>query len=254
VVQGTTVVESYDFEPWGLLMPGRTLGSGTKEGFTSKERDLESGLDYFGARYYMPALARWGSVDPLAEKHPEWTPYNYVLNDPLALIDPDGRQETVVPGLAVWAWRGFKTGAAAGSFGGPAVAIGIGLIETFIGATLYINEPPVPVQPVQLPDATTVAIPPILTTETAAGIDLAVLLNVESEGEPAPKPGVSQKQKEAGQQYDEIEQAQRAKRKQGRGEEIRSIKKSKQRDRGELREAAQEALEQLRKKPEGGNQ
>jgi RHS repeat-associated protein len=92
VVEGATIVESYDFEPWGLLMPGRTLGSGTKEGFTDKERDLETGLDYFGARYYMPALARWGSVDPLAEKHLEWSPYNYVLNNPLGLIDPDGRQ------------------------------------------------------------------------------------------------------------------------------------------------------------------
>jgi RHS repeat-associated protein len=92
VVEGATIVESYDFEPWGLLMPGRTLGSGTKEGFTDKERDTETGLDYFGARYYMPALARWGAVDPLAEKHLEWTPYNYVLNNPLALIDPDGRQ------------------------------------------------------------------------------------------------------------------------------------------------------------------
>jgi RHS repeat-associated protein len=92
VVEGATIVESYDFEPWGLLMPGRTLGSGTKEGFTDKERDVETGLDYFGARYYMPALARWGSVDPLAEKHLEWSPYNYVLNNPLGLIDPDGRQ------------------------------------------------------------------------------------------------------------------------------------------------------------------
>jgi hypothetical protein len=50
VVQGATVVESYDYDPYGLLMPGRTLGSGTKEGFTSKERDAETGLDYFGAR------------------------------------------------------------------------------------------------------------------------------------------------------------------------------------------------------------
>jgi RHS repeat-associated protein len=92
VVEGGTVVESYDPEPWGLLMPGRTLGSGTKEGFTGKERDAESGLDYFGARHYMPALARWTSVDPLAEKHPEWSPYNYVLNNPLVPMDPDGRQ------------------------------------------------------------------------------------------------------------------------------------------------------------------
>ena len=40
----------------------------------------------------MAALGRWTSVDPLAEKHPEWSPYNYVLNNPMALLDPDGRQ------------------------------------------------------------------------------------------------------------------------------------------------------------------
>ena len=39
------------------------------------------------------APARWLSVDPLAEKHPDWTPYHYVLANPLLLIDPDGRQE-----------------------------------------------------------------------------------------------------------------------------------------------------------------
>lgn len=92
VVDGATVVEASDYDPWGLLMPGRTLGSGTKQGFTGKEQDAETGLDYFGARYYLPALARWGGVDPLGEKHPEWAPYNYVLNNPNALVDPDGRQ------------------------------------------------------------------------------------------------------------------------------------------------------------------
>ena len=40
--------------------------------------------------------ARWLSVDPLAEKHPDWTPYNYVLANPLYYIDPDGRQEAAV--------------------------------------------------------------------------------------------------------------------------------------------------------------
>jgi RHS repeat-associated protein len=93
VVEGTTVVESYDFDPWGLLLPGRSLLGPTREGFTGKEQDGETGLDYFGARYYMPALGRWTAVDLLFEKHLEWSPYNYVLNNPLALIDPDGRQE-----------------------------------------------------------------------------------------------------------------------------------------------------------------
>jgi RHS repeat-associated protein len=72
------VKEAYDYDPWGVLMPGRTLGSGTKEGFTGKERDAETGLDYFGFRYYMPAVGRWTSVDPPADQFPEWSPYNYV--------------------------------------------------------------------------------------------------------------------------------------------------------------------------------
>jgi RHS repeat-associated protein len=92
VVQGTTVVESYDFEPWGLLMPGRTLGSGTKEGFGGKEQDTETGLDYYGARYYMPALGRWTAVDPEVDGMPEWSPYNYVYDNPVLHTDPDGRQ------------------------------------------------------------------------------------------------------------------------------------------------------------------
>jgi len=71
-------------------MPGRTLGSGTKEGFTGKEQDAETGLDYFGARYYMAALGRWASVDPLADGDPEWSPYNYVHNNPLGFMDPTG--------------------------------------------------------------------------------------------------------------------------------------------------------------------
>jgi RHS repeat-associated protein len=93
VTDSAVILESYDYDPWGVLMPGRTLGSGTKEGFTGKERDPETGLDYFGARYDMTALGRWAAVDPLSEKHPEWSPYNYVLDNPSALVDPDGRQE-----------------------------------------------------------------------------------------------------------------------------------------------------------------
>jgi RHS repeat-associated protein len=98
VVEGATVVESYDFEPWGVLMPGRTLGGDTKEGFTGKERDVESGLSYFGARLYMPAFARWTSVDPMADEFPASSPYNYTLNNPVASIDPMGRAPIVLTG------------------------------------------------------------------------------------------------------------------------------------------------------------
>jgi RHS repeat-associated protein len=94
VVLSTTgaVVESYDFEPWGLLMPGRTLGSGTKEGFSGKEQDAETGLDYFGARYYMPALGRWAAVDPMAERMPEWSSFAYDFDSPTSHTDPTGLQ------------------------------------------------------------------------------------------------------------------------------------------------------------------
>ena len=59
--------------------------------FTGKELDEETGLYYFGARYYAPRESIWLSTDPLAEKYPNMSPYNYCLNNPLNVIDPDGR-------------------------------------------------------------------------------------------------------------------------------------------------------------------
>ena len=72
-------------------MPGRSFVSGqkAKETFTGHELDDESGLVYAGARYYMPNIGRWTSVDPLAAKYPDWSPYNYPANYPLIVIDPD---------------------------------------------------------------------------------------------------------------------------------------------------------------------
>jgi RHS repeat-associated protein len=122
VVQGASVVESYDFEPWGLAMPGRTLGSGTKEGFTSKEQDTETGLDYFGARYYMPALGRWASVDPPGGEFPEWSPYNYVKNDPIGRTDPFGLMACDPPGSCKAQW--IASGSAIGAGVGVATATG----------------------------------------------------------------------------------------------------------------------------------
>lgn len=90
-----TTVEWRDYYPFGLAMPGRSylLGTAAKEGYTGKEREAETGLDYFGARYYMPAIGRWGSVDPLAldPAQVDKSPYAYSWNNPATLTDPDGR-------------------------------------------------------------------------------------------------------------------------------------------------------------------
>ena len=63
--------------------------------FTGKERDPESGLDNFGARYNSSSLGRFMSPDPLLNSGQPWDPqtwnrYAYALNNPLAIIDPTG--------------------------------------------------------------------------------------------------------------------------------------------------------------------
>ena len=81
----------------GLIKAGPDA---SEQHFTGKERDTESGLDYFGARYYGSNMGRWMSPD-WADK-PEAVPYSsldnpqslnlygYVLNNPLSKADPDG--------------------------------------------------------------------------------------------------------------------------------------------------------------------
>ncbi len=60
--------------------------------FNGKELDAETGLYYYGARYYDPKGSIWLSTDPLAEKFPAWSPYAYAFNNPIVLTDPDGRE------------------------------------------------------------------------------------------------------------------------------------------------------------------
>ena len=61
--------------------------------YVGKEKDLESGLYYYGARYYAAWTCRFISVDPLASDYPFYTPYNYAGNKPIGKVDIDGMQE-----------------------------------------------------------------------------------------------------------------------------------------------------------------
>jgi RHS repeat-associated protein len=100
VVSSSGVIEEEsDYSPFGTEVV--VTGPGVNHyKFTGKERDLESGLDYFGARYYSNALGRWLTPDWSAK--PAAVPYavlgdpqslnlySYVGNIPTTGIDPDG--------------------------------------------------------------------------------------------------------------------------------------------------------------------
>lgn len=88
-------------------MPGRSYSSGNayRYGFNGKERDNDfkgEGNSYdFGARIYDPRLGRWLSIDPLAGKFPNETPYSFAANNPIRFIDADGQSASNPP---FWLW------------------------------------------------------------------------------------------------------------------------------------------------------
>ena len=74
-----------------LLRSATTFGI-TPYLFNAKEFDEETGMYYYGARYYEPRLSLWMSVDPLQEKYPNISTYCYAANNPIKFIDSDGRK------------------------------------------------------------------------------------------------------------------------------------------------------------------
>jgi len=58
--------------------------------FSAKEKDSETGLSYFGSRYYSSDLSIWLSVDPMSDKYASLSPYTYCADNPVRLMDPNG--------------------------------------------------------------------------------------------------------------------------------------------------------------------
>jgi len=119
--------------------------------FTGKERDAETALDYFGARYYRNLAGRFTTVDPVvdfkqAPENPQrWNRYSYALNDPLKFVDPDGRNPFAIGaaiGAAVFGGWKIVQNVAQGQtwYDGVAVEAGLGLIA---GGTLGLGTPTV---------------------------------------------------------------------------------------------------------------
>ncbi len=83
-----------------LHSPFSILNSSFSHTFSAKERDLETGLSYFGSRYYSSDLSIWLSVDPMSDKYPSLSPYVYCADNPVKLMDPDGRKIVFAKGTS----------------------------------------------------------------------------------------------------------------------------------------------------------
>lgn len=59
--------------------------------YNGKELDAESGLYYYGARYYDARISMWFGIDPLMEKFPSLTPFIFCNNNPVFFVDPNGK-------------------------------------------------------------------------------------------------------------------------------------------------------------------
>ena len=80
-----------------MLMPGRKysiVNTKYRYGFNGKENDNEAkgegNQQDYGNRIYDPRLVRFLSVDPITQKYPELTPYQFASNTPIQAIDLDG--------------------------------------------------------------------------------------------------------------------------------------------------------------------
>jgi RHS repeat-associated protein len=111
------VTECYDYLPFGRMLsasdngrssigchpadPDNQLATGSPQKFTGKERDTETGLDFFGARYMSAAQGRFmipdpssGGITPLDPQ--SWNKYSYVRNRPTRFVDSNGYWATEI--------------------------------------------------------------------------------------------------------------------------------------------------------------
>ena len=94
------VTQRRDYGPFGEELAGGDRSPGPpaepRMKFTGKERDAETGLDYFGARFLSSVQGRFASPDaPFVDQRPSnpqtWNLYSYTRNNPLVFVDPTGR-------------------------------------------------------------------------------------------------------------------------------------------------------------------
>ncbi len=95
VSESGKVLEENAYYPFGMRINKLSFSNTAPENrykYNNKELTSDFSLDWYeyGARMYDPQIGRWHVVDPMAEKYYSWSPYNYVANNPMIFIDPNG--------------------------------------------------------------------------------------------------------------------------------------------------------------------
>ncbi len=103
VITTSEILEENNYYPFGLKHKGyNTVVNSTspalKYKFGGKEYQDELGLGWYDvtARNYDAALGRWMNLDLLSENHFDKSPYNYAINNPINVIDPDGNDVILI--------------------------------------------------------------------------------------------------------------------------------------------------------------
>ena len=130
-------VEHLHYMPWGEdFVSQRSTNWHTMYTFSAKEKDTETGLSYFGSRYYSSDLSIWLSVDPMSDKYPSLSPYVYCANNPIKLVDPNG--EFPMSMHAQMVSNAFKNSSLSSGvikkvkFGASVIADGLNVFTSFV--------------------------------------------------------------------------------------------------------------------------
>ncbi|MBI1820943.1 MAG: RHS repeat-associated core domain-containing protein [Nitrospirae bacterium] len=103
------------YYPYGEIRAKPIASIDVHHKFTGQEYDDETGLYFYGARYYDPILARFISpdtIDPRLENPQTLNRYSHALDNPVKFVDPNGHFAFIpflVAGAAAFAWDAFHT-------------------------------------------------------------------------------------------------------------------------------------------------